>query len=109
MLRLKIATTTCLIMATGLFLGLPLVMARRPDPVSTLVQKRAYLVVMLTYTSTMTLFLAATVLGALAIMRKNRQAFRDEEEANVRLLIETTLASHKKETSVERQEDDHSV
>ena len=81
-------------------------MARRPEVTATLVQKRAYLAVMLTYSTTMTLFLIAAVIGAFSIMRKNREAFRHEAEANVNLLIETTLASHKKTQEERATEDD---
>ena len=92
-------------MAIGMFLGLPVVTAKRPEATATLLEKKSYLVVMLSYSTGLVVFLGGAIIGALFIMRQNRKALREEAAANVQILIESTLASHKKK----EPEDDHSA
>ncbi len=103
MLRLKIFTTTCLLMAIGMFFGLPVVMAKKPLATATLLEKKSYLVVMLSYSSGLVVFLGGAIIGSLVLMRLNRKALREEAAANVQILIESTLASHKKKETEDDQ------
>ena len=83
-------------MAIGMFVGLPVVTAKKPETIATLLEKKSYLVVMLCYSTGLVVFLGGAIIGSLVLMRMNRKALRDEAALNVQILIESTLASHKK-------------
>jgi hypothetical protein len=96
--HLKVFTSLMLIVCVGFLVGWPVFIGDRPGPTAPLAANKEYAFRFVTYLGLMVLALILAAVGALGVMRRTAAEYKAQQMENMRELIETTMAEHKKKS-----------
>jgi hypothetical protein len=92
----KIVTTILIVSCLVMLAAWPFVMGAQPATTAALAVKKAYVVRLVTLVCFIVLTLVLSAIGAVIIMRRTVAEVREAQSTNMQVLIESTLAAHKK-------------
>ncbi|MEQ1821451.1 MAG: hypothetical protein ABL949_02980 [Fimbriimonadaceae bacterium] len=96
MQRLKTITNALMIFGVILMFGIPFVWIRKPVGTAPIHDRRVFAVTLTIYMMVMFLVLAAVILCAYLVLRKQREEFQQQSLDNLKELVEGTLSDHAK-------------
>lgn len=91
---MKVLVTSCVIAGILLTIGFPLVMGNMPSEEASRQARADYAVMLLIYLAVTVAIWFTAAFGALALMKRARKEFLEENSENLRELVEGSLRDH---------------